>query len=183
MGSPPLARGTAPRSQLCESPSGITPACAGNSHTARYHAKFSGDHPRLRGEQLTAPPRWAKRLGSPPLARGTGGTITFDSAAARITPACAGNRCSCFSSALCSRDHPRLRGEQARAISFPSWPIGSPPLARGTAPALARLVRHGRITPACAGNRCPYPARRGKSRDHPRLRGEQLAHRAALLPF
>ena len=94
--------------------------------------------------------------GSPPLARGTDAARCHLCAAAGITPACAGNRLTLYTTARRSQDHPRLRGEQP----------------------LAELTYDGKpgITPACAGNSgrglravCNY-------RDHPRLRGEQRLH-------
>ena len=91
-GSPPLARGTAAPNTLPSARAGITPACAGNSFQTRPVTALRWDHPRLRGEQTL----WAKTCGShrgsPPLARGTAGLTLTAGSAARITPACAGNR-------------------------------------------------------------------------------------------
>ena len=70
-GSPPLARGTDADSMTVGKPSGITPACAGNSKRSEKRVETHRDHPRLRGEQYNA--RWDKysKWGSPPLALGT----------------------------------------------------------------------------------------------------------------
>ena len=89
----------------------------------------------MRGEQR----KWAVteicRIGSPPLARGTGNAVNPYQFFPRITPACAGNSVSGCPSALQIRDHPRLRGEQF-AWYLAVWVMaGSPPLARGTDPA------------------------------------------------
>ena len=50
---------------------------------------------------------------------------------------------------------------------------GSPPLARGTAPAGLTTQVVIRITPACAGNSGITGCGSFQVRDHPRLRGEQ----------
>ncbi len=70
---------------------GITPACAGNSVPHQPVDVPKWDHPRLRGEQKMRPTEKEKEEGSPPLARGTGGTNTKIKSFRGITPACAGN--------------------------------------------------------------------------------------------
>ena len=130
----------------------------------------------MRGEQLTAPPRWAKRLGSPPLARGTDFSFCAERCEYRITPACAGNRRRTVTGLTLSRDHPRLRGEQNYYSSDINWKQGSPPLARGTGLATGETDFIRRITPACAGNRLGFGIAGTAIRDHPRLRGEQNLH-------
>ena len=72
-GSPPLARGTVVTAHPRVSLAGITPACAGNRKFCTSIFQPVKDHPRLRGEQGIL--AFFKRafLGSPPLARGTGG--------------------------------------------------------------------------------------------------------------
>ena len=128
----------------------------------------------MRGEQLTAPPRWAKRLGSPPLARGTGGMSARPQPIAWITPACAGNSRRAQNLRCAVGDHPRLRGEQNGLICGFLPLEGSPPLARGTGEYHRRYLHAYRITPACAGNRMRRTFALPSVGDHPRLRGEQL---------
>ena len=70
-GSPPLARGTGIRLLLLVSAVGITPACAGNRDKENGSNFSRGDHPRLRGEQLSSVFQKKYCIGSPPLARGT----------------------------------------------------------------------------------------------------------------
>ena len=50
-GSPPLARGTGKAVNALPDDFGITPACAGNRSASFHTPSWSGDHPRLRGEQ------------------------------------------------------------------------------------------------------------------------------------
>ena len=94
----------------------------------------------------------------------------------RITPACAGNSPFCLSACRVNRDHPRLRGEQAKLLAGIAGVGGSPPLARGTAFAFFCFSSLSGITPACAGNSdfgiIIYPLHG----DHPRLRGEQTTN-------
>ena len=154
-GSPPLARGTAPSS--------------------RYSVRKAGDHPRLRGEQAIYHVQTQQFLGSPPLARGTANTKFVPDDTFGITPACAGNRIFSIALRPAAQDHPRLRGEQIAGLyAYPSM-LGSPPLARGTVAPLVIWIISSGITPACAGNSCRMRVSFSASRDHPRLRGEQIS--------
>ena len=151
--SPPLARGTGQCCGVGHAAAGITPACAGNRAAMWAAALGTEDHPRLRGEQAAWQMQPGDLVGSPPLARGTEGCGWIPASVCGITPACAGNSPPILIFSPPSRDHPRLRGEQTRSPALKTTPLGSPPLARGTA--CAAIPRHGRarITPACAGNR------------------------------
>ena len=73
-----------------------------------------------------------------------------------------------------SRDHPRLRGEQACQKWEGEPKMGSPPLARGTEIPPRAFRARRRITPACAGNSSHLYRSRRNGGDHPRLRGEQV---------
>ena len=116
--------------------------------------------------------------GSPPRVRGTVLHGKLRKMCIRITPACAGNRACLPGTASSMWDHPRVCGEQF----LPDLPcksrIGSPPRVRGT----VCLRRGGHIppgiTPACAGNRQPRPARTTRPQDHPRVCGEQIKPRS-----
>ena len=152
-GSPPLARGTDISSLFTRHMRGITPACAGNRCCTRSPVRSSGDHPRLRGEQVGDGATATRARGSPPLARGTVAARPQCAASCGITPACAGNSPTPREIGSAKWDHPRLRGEQRYIPLCPRRRGGSPPLARGTAEALIPFSEALRITPACAGNR------------------------------
>ena len=152
-GSPPLARGTGETEGREKQNGGITPACAGNRNAGALWGRKHGDHPRLRGEQVTRLRVWIETLGSPPLARGTGYNEVGAKPAYRITPACAGNSADAAGSSTAKGDHPRLRGEQGLGAHGQSAPDGSPPLARGTVCSASCAPSELGITPACAGNR------------------------------
>ena len=155
VGSPPLARGTVSSLLVMLCGRGITPACAGNSRGRARGSVWRQDHPRLRGEQLFPAAGAAWMLGSPPLARGTAARGRDLRLLDGITPACAGN-----SSFTIATSTPKM---------------GSPPLARGTDHRPRRSGPDQGITPACAGNRPAFLRALVKTRDHPRLRGEQAA--------
>ena len=175
LGSPPLARGTVRRHRLYHSIRGITPACAGNRIVTAMPDGVMRDHPRLRGEQSPLSLNSYHGRGSPPLARGTDARQLLAHKELGITPACAGNRLFLHKSGRLSRDHPRLRGEQALNATLTSLVAGSPPLARGTELIELTNQLNARITPACAGNSRLVSAASATLQDHPRLRGEQAS--------
>ena len=90
-GSPPRVRGTDPMLAILFPPTGITPACAGNSNGLDDGRLIGGDHPRVCGEQPCRGTAWTPWWGSPPRVRGTDHTGPGKSTCTGITPACAGN--------------------------------------------------------------------------------------------
>ena len=174
-GSPPHARGRpfSPRSDLIQTR--ITPACAGKTVAPAGDRRRTQDHPRMRGED---PPSccgewWAQ--GSPPHARGRQATSMCPRQADRITPACAGKTRVKLHRWKPFTDHPRMRGEDVPASPCSCPSQGSPPHARGRRRRIRRGVPAARITPACAGKTLYRPLPYGQPRDHPRMRGEDLA--------
>ena len=91
-----------------------------------------------------------------------------------IIPACAGSR-SCLTTPTCpDKDHPRVRGEQLIDLDAHHADPGSSPRARGAARVGQCPAAPPGIIPACAGSRL-LPVRRWlRTRDHPRVRGEQV---------
>ena len=71
-GSPPLTRGKVIRCKDNPPIRGITPAYAGKRNPLSINNIRIGDHPRLRGEKLTAMYAALMGGGSPPLTRGKG---------------------------------------------------------------------------------------------------------------
>ena len=174
MGSPPLARRTALHVIAEVAQTGITPACAGNSLSAPMKSLGAEDHPRLRGEQAVCAAYVYNDIGSPPLARGTGGLDGARDKGHGITPACAGNRDIINELLAAIKDHPRLRGEQSSNFDIRAARSGSPPLARGTDLSQYYIRCMFGITPACAGNSRGQRNICRRIWDHPRLRGEQV---------
>ena len=105
--------------------------------------------------------------------RGTVSSLVIPWLNRRITPACAGNRRPGILDAGAGQDHPRVCGEQFDQRLQPLHAIGSPPRVRGTGVAIARDLLSVRITPACAGNRAGRAGWSCRTRDHPRVCGEQ----------
>ena len=151
-GSSPHARG-APIPSLPKTISnGIIPACAGSTWPHPFGCRSSEDHPRMRGEHLSAMSVIHAPAGSSPHARGALPRIKALELHGGIIPACAGSTSSTRDTAPSSRDHPRMRGEHfLKSLRFIiSW--GSSPHARG-APLKAQVKgASGGIIPACAGS-------------------------------
>ena len=85
----------------------------------------------MRGEKNAVNTSPRGTLGSPPHARGKGGSNGANGQAGGITPACAGKRICYKSLDTALGDHPRMRGE--KKIDTNTWQpsLGSPPHARG----------------------------------------------------
>ena len=125
------------------------------------------------GEQDAGGKKGARLSGSPPRVRGTAPRPPQPYTWPWITPACAGNRRARRPNRPCSKDHPRVCGEQRLEDTERGCDGGSPPRVRGTGLDLYSPVDVMRITPACAGNSKTCISLRISSRDHPCVCGEQ----------
>ena len=90
-GSSPHVRGTPPTGVRSVRPSGIIPACAGNTLHNRRSRQKAGDHPRMCGEHAAVQMSASASPGSSPHVRGTQVITAFASLDFGIIPACAGN--------------------------------------------------------------------------------------------
>ena len=151
-GSSPHARGTLLPGQARGRPSGIIPACAGNTSADMSSSPFSRDHPRMRGEHGVIRCSILTSWGSSPHARGTPVRISVNQPVSGIIPACAGNTNGERFGPSVRRDHPRMRGEHIRRMVGRLLIGGSSPHARGTPSGSFRSCGCSRIIPACAGN-------------------------------
>ena len=115
-------------------------------------------------------------VGSSPLSRGIPRTNSSRCTCPRIIPALAGNTRSPGCIRICSRDHPRSRGEYMLPWWKPCWTRGSSPLSRGILCFAGNGCSRGGIIPALAGNTTGYAMLPGRLRDHPRSRGEYYWH-------
>ena len=111
--------------------------------------------------------------GSPPRARGKGGSLRHGDWPAGITPACAGKSFQNRAQTLKFVDHPRVRGEKTQNRLTRCFARGSPPRARGKDHFKCPLVYLFRITPACAGKSSFWLVAFVRLKDHPRVRGEK----------
>ena len=130
-GSPPHARGRPIWPGAGRIRIGITPACAGKTKPSGAVRRYWPDHPRMRGEDWPAMFAVARRLGSPPHARGRLVRNLVYEKVGRITPACAGKTAGWRSPSAQSEDHPRMRGEDSIEFQEFEGTGGSPPHARG----------------------------------------------------
>ena len=176
-GSPPRARGEDGENSDLRRGDGITPACAGRSLAAVGLSSPAGDHPRVRGEKIPLEPPAVTGEGSPPRARGEGDCTADREHRPGITPACAGRSYAEAAVAGYAMDHPRVRGEKAKEFWRAWMQRGSPPRARGEVDLDPLRWELERITPACAGRRRTAGTSPTWRWDHPRVRGEKIAHR------
>ena len=174
-GSPPHARGRRTRRTGKANRTRITPACAGKTSVCIRVEIFTGDHPRMRGEDLSRRSIISSKWGSPPHARGRRRAGHFSASNERITPACAGKTDRSQIRVRLRSDHPRMRGEDIIRDLKSQVDGGSPPHARGRRIDLVRDEALFRITPACAGKTFETSANNASLGDHPRMRGEDRA--------
>ena len=130
-GSPPHARGRLNEIASPVREVRITPACAGKTTDSSYTHLPMPDHPRMRGEDLTAKTMPKESSGSPPHARGRRKVLFCGQRLTRITPACAGKTPHFLALRAGPRDHPRMRGEDTHFGAWKHEGRGSPPHARG----------------------------------------------------
>ena len=128
----------------------------------------------MRGEDETIPVRALEYTGSPPHARGRHTAERACDYFPGITPACAGKTSNSLGRYRAYPDHPRMRGEDSFAPTAPSSTHGSPPHARGRQAAIGHVDNSVRITPACAGKTATPSAAPSRTKDHPRMRGEDI---------
>ena len=174
LGSSPHARGTPVTCADVETPSGIIPACAGNTALRNCRPSCGRDHPRMRGEHVKIISHATIHMGSSPHARGTLGKVGGGQRVGGIIPACAGNTGHSRLIVSHAWDHPRMRGEHRGKYHMQKTLPGSSPHARGTQDWAGSFEQDRGIIPACAGNtrlRKHGPRLHG---DHPRMRGEHL---------
>ena len=158
-GSPPRMRGKGPVNRRTGKKPGITPAYAGKSARPSGRPVIWGDHPRVCGEKRIAGLEEESTAGSPPHVRGKGRCHPARGWRSRITPAYAGKRSACSSSASGPPDHPRMCGEKGCCKFSSRNHSGSPPRMRGKVLGTGKGCDGVGITPACAGKRSgPSPA-------------------------
>ena len=172
-GSSPRVRGTGLNARIAQFADRFIPACAGNSPRTPRTMRRTTVHPRVCGEQISPMPPPMPNSGSSPRVRGTvyRGQIAKDDV--WFIPACAGNSGIKSSFPSPSAVHPRVCGEQRRALNYSGFNGGSSPRVRGTELRAALIVCDHRFIPACAGNRRLERSHPRSASVHPRVCGEQ----------
>ena len=89
-GSPPRVRGGGDPTRPATTCAGFTPACAGRRTSRCTRRRPAGVHPRVCGEEDSAPIGAGAAWGSPPRVRGGAGDIGAIDTPRGFTPACAG---------------------------------------------------------------------------------------------
>ena len=151
---------------------GAHPRSRGENAAAGAVAGRRGAHPRSRGENSFLVNATTYIKGSSPLTRGKRGLAPDARACRRLIPAHAGKTPRRAWSWGRTRAHPRSRGENSFLVNATTYIKGSSPLTRGKrglAPD-ARACR--RLIPAHAGKTPRRAWSWGRTRAHPRSRGE-----------
>ena len=175
-GSSPHARGARRQGRSAGRGHGIIPACAGSTMPRTFGVALGRDHPRMRGEHAYTSKSSGWRRGSSPHARGALANKSRRLTDGGIIPACAGSTQSAGDSPARARDHPRMRGEHKISRGALAPCKGSSPHARGALQRVFQAELHHGIIPACAGSTSVYLRRYRRAGDHPRMRGEHIAH-------
>ena len=151
---------------------GIIPAYAGSTDKADRVPALRRDHPRIRGEHMTARNESGDLEGSSPHTRGAPDLHLRSHGEHGIIPAYAGSTARRRCPARASRDHPRIRGEHTVAIDPKDDWEGSSPHTRGAPDGALGAAYSVGIIPAYAGSTASPSGCSRRARDHPRIRGE-----------
>ena len=180
-GSSPRVRGTPQRTVAAGKVLRFIPACAGNARNDSSSGPNASVHPRVCGERGGRTPVPAAAPGSSPRVRGTPQPHRASAFDARFIPACAGNAESASTATSRPTVHPRVCGERDLTVTLTPQLSGSSPRVRGTPQGKDGRDGVNGFIPACAGNapeasRCRWPRS-----VHPRVCGERLDERSAVL--
>ena len=118
--------------------------------------------------------------GSSPPTRGPRARRTTPPPYRGIIPAYAGTTPSLWTTGLCRRDHPRLRGDHSIPVKTSDGRRGSSPPTRGPRQAEPRQAVAGGIIPAYAGTTYRFDQVRTNLGDHPRLRGDHAMEKGEV---
>ena len=150
----------------------IIPAYAGSTRMNSSKISIPTDHPRIRGEHVTARSASRRSIGSSPHTRGAPVDVGADRGRCRIIPAYAGSTGKCLRQGFRREDHPRIRGEHRSQLSGWANNGGSSPHTRGAPSLSSSMNRLTGIIPAYAGSTSTRFWQFLATRDHPRIRGE-----------
>ena len=176
-GTSPRARGKPTRFTPKSCRMRNIPACAGKTLGCTQPQIFESEHPRVRGENICTPFVPPDSIGTSPRARGKLLIPNGFGIVGRNIPACAGKTHIPVAILIAEKEHPRVRGENASIACETSMPPGTSPRARGKP---HRIPDHGcgaGNIPACAGKTWFLLSRKIVGKEHPRVRGENLARK------
>ena len=175
VGTPPRARGRLATCRRRVAAGRNTPACAGTTPRCGTPAVWSGEHPRVRGDDNGLLCVIVAALGTPPRARGRPVPGEAGGVGAGNTPACAGTTSLMILGVPVLSEHPRVRGDDSRTDLARSSSLGTPPRARGRLGMRLESRRSTGNTPACAGTTTGARFVGADFTEHPRVRGDDAS--------
>ena len=176
-GSSPRVRGKQGATYRYSEGTGLIPACAGKTRVLMLTPLRQPAHPRVCGENPAAPGGFQCLRGSSPRVRGKRCPLASWVSPARLIPACAGKTRPLGYPSDPLGAHPRVCGEnKMRSMPITNYD-GSSPRVRGKLEAPIDPFGPDRLIPACAGKTSALSPTRIPRRAHPRVCGENTAHR------
>ena len=179
-GSSPLTRGKPGPVNELAGVVGLIPAHAGKTRPCLRAWRWSGAHPRSRGENGFVAVGVALGGGSSPLTRGKLCPRAGGQDVRGLIPAHAGKTSLVSRMYPSSTAHPRSRGENSASLYSEPPALGSSPLTRGKLAGVVRIRHDDGLIPAHAGK--THTRRRSTACRwaHPRSRGENDLTLASL---
>ena len=176
MGSSPLTRGKLIDSGVGGGRGGLIPAHAGKTRTQFSIRAMQRAHPHSRGENVTRPREASVVCGSSPLTRGKQAHCLHQVVIGGLIPAHAGKTGHRTRGQTNSPAHPHSRGQNSCGHGSDPTLWGSSPLTRGKRQVERRHEGMAGLIPTHAGKTSHVVRGDVHAGDHPRSRGENLAH-------
>ena len=173
-GSSPRVRGKLRGFAALVARAELIPACAGKTARVGCRAASWGAHPRVCGENRSAPLDNAPSTGSSPRVRGKRDAAFAGWGSPRLIPACAGKTPASTTRPAEESAHPRVCGENQTGVLNAAKQAGSSPHVRGKP---GNGVGEGAtvgLIPACAGKIPRAAPMFANAPAHPRVCGENL---------
>ena len=155
-----------------ETPLICIPACAGKTRAFSPRVEPSWAHPRVCGENRKNAACMSSPGGSSPRARGKLKYLHTRVSLFRLIPARAGKTSRMKPHGTPRTAHPRVCGENLRAVPLHGVSVGSSPRVRGKPDLHGRDRALARLIPACAGKTGVNLPNDQNSGAHPRVCGE-----------
>ncbi len=171
-GTPPRRRGGLRQLHRSETVHRNTPASAGRTRTGAGRRTGRAEHPRVGGEDATAPHVSLTVVGTPPRRRGGPMATSTLRHSARNTPASAGRTAPTARHRCCWPEHPRVGGEDVMDMTSGVISDGTPPRRRGGRRRHQQTPVDRRNTPASAGRTGTAGPGVLDVVEHPRVGGE-----------
>ncbi len=180
-GTPPRRRGGRAAPTSIRSRCRNTPASAGRTRPCGGPGSSCTEHPRVGGEDASAPGAQLDQHGTLPRRRGGPRTAVGTAGAPRNTPTSAGRTAFPYHRSHRASEHPHVGGEDDWDTEDESLEDGTPPRRRG-GPRPRRLRRRQpRNTPTSAGRTAAAPGSDRSDSEHPHVGGEDRISYGSML--